>query len=173
MMKVCSKCGMGYVIGNIAVISDKANTIKSNGSWKEHLLVANWIDSALDPLRKDSFQDENTLSTRDGKITLLRKARKRAKDKNLDFDLEISDLHVPVSCPVLGIPLSPGVGKSHDGSPSIDRIDPTKGYTKRNTAVISHRANAIKSYGTAEEHRKIADWLKTMLLSSQKEDVCL
>ena len=45
-------------------------------------------------------------------------------------------------------------------SPSIDRIDNSKGYVKENICVISMRANMIKSVGNSEEHQKIADYLR-------------
>jgi hypothetical protein len=43
---------------------------------------------------------------------------------------------------------------------SIDRINPTLGYVRGNIAVIGHRFNTIKSFGTAAEHRLIAEYLE-------------
>ena len=49
-------------------------------------------------------------------------------------------------------------------SPSLDRIDSTKGYTKENVIIICLRCNLIKgSYG-AEDHQMVADFLKKKLL---------
>lgn len=42
---------------------------------------------------------------------------------------------------------------------SLDRIVPSLGYVPGNVAVISHRANRIKSDATADELRAVADWL--------------
>lgn len=47
-----------------------------------------------------------------------------------------------------------------DTQPTIDRIIPALGYVPGNIVVISHRANRMKSDGTAEEHERIAAWLR-------------
>lgn len=56
--------------------------------------------------------------------------------------------------------LEPGDGKPRDASPSLDRFKPEFGYVPSNIVVISNRANMIKSVGTAEEHEKIAAWMR-------------
>lgn len=43
-------------------------------------------------------------------------------------------------------------------SPSLDRIDNTKGYTPDNIWVISQRANAMKSAASDEELVRFAEW---------------
>lgn len=86
-------------------------------------------------------------------------AQKRAVRFNLEWDLELFDIHIPKVCPVLGIEMKYGVGKRTDSSPSLDRIDNSKGYVYNNVCVISWRANNIKSDGTAEELRKVADYM--------------
>lgn len=35
----------GYVHGNVAVISERANRLKNNGSSEEHRRIADWIDA--------------------------------------------------------------------------------------------------------------------------------
>jgi hypothetical protein len=47
-------------------------------------------------------------------------------------------------------------------SPTLDKIDPSKGYVKGNVNVISQRASRLKSDGTAAEHRAIADYMDHM-----------
>ena len=46
-----------------------------------------------------------------------------------------------------------------DESPSLDRIDSKKGYTKDNVQVISNRANRLKADGNIEEFKLILKWL--------------
>jgi hypothetical protein len=46
-----------------------------------------------------------------------------------------------------------------DSSPSLDRIDNSKGYVKGNVAVISFRANTLKNNATADELRAIANFM--------------
>ncbi len=94
-------------------------------------------------------------------------AKRRAEAKGLDFDIEISDIIIPEICPVLGIPMigSSGEYAREDynpkqlSSPSIDRIDSSKGYIKGNIAIISNRANALKSNASLEEIKKLYEWM--------------
>lgn len=64
---------------------------------------------------------------------------------------------VPALCPVFGSDMTTHGDKVT--SPSIDRLDPLKGYTKDNVRVISSRANRVKSDGSAREHLQIALWM--------------
>jgi len=94
---------------------------------------------------------------------MLSDARKRAKKKNLEFDLVIEDLTVPDFCPILGIPLFVAGGKRTDNSPSLDRIDNSKGYTRDNVFVISFRANALKNDATLDELKSIVKYMEEYL----------
>lgn len=94
---------------------------------------------------------------------LLNRARERARKYNWPFDLKLTDISVPDKCPVLGTPIVRGIGRPGDGSPTIDRLDSDKGYTKNNCTIMSHRANRLKSNGTAEEHEKIAAFMRKSL----------
>ena len=82
-------------------------------------------------------------------------ARIRAKQLKLACDIELADILIPSKCPVLGITLSKGSKRIHDGSPSLDRLVPEKGYLKGNIWVISHRANRIKNDSTPKEIKKL------------------
>ncbi len=75
---------------------------------------------------------------------LLKQAKERAKNRGFDFDLVLEDIVIPSVCPIMGIPLKYIIGEYSDYSPSIDRIDSTKGYTKDNIWVISSIANRMK-----------------------------
>lgn len=92
---------------------------------------------------------------------LLKLCERRAKQKNLEFTLKISDIKIPKFCPVLGIELNT-MNAQHDGSaPSVDRFDNNLGYTKNNIRVISDRANRLKSNGTVEEFEAIIKYMKS------------
>ena len=88
----------------------------------------------------------------------------RAKEKNIDFDLVPGDLAMPEFCSVLKIKLNyQNVGTGyHPDSPSVDRIDPKKGYVKGNVRVISSRANLLKNDATIEELQLVLADLKTL-----------
>jgi hypothetical protein len=89
---------------------------------------------------------------------MVTKARSRAQAKYLEFNLDNKYVRslVVTHCPILGIPLEWSCNRGSGNftmaaSPSLDRIDPTKGYVKGNVWIISHRANRIKSDATHEE----------------------
>lgn len=94
---------------------------------------------------------------------LLYRAKERAKNCGVPFDLEHGDIVVPGFCPYLGIPIRRAKTRPDDFSPSIDRIVPELGYVRGNIEVISNRANVIKNCGTAAEHRLIADRLDYLI----------
>lgn len=90
----------------------------------------------------------------------------RAEKKGIEFDIEVDDIEIPEFCPILGTKLKANISKGGDhNSPSLDRIDPSKGYVKGNVHVISKRANVIKSDATEEEVRKVADWMAQFINS--------
>jgi hypothetical protein len=94
--------------------------------------------------------------------------RARAKKKKLAFNIAACDIPLPKVCPVLGIPIVLGGGKRallHSGSPSVDRIDGSKGYIGGNVKVISARANRIKMDATPTELRAIADYIERECVS--------
>jgi hypothetical protein len=85
------------------------------------------------------------------------RSKSRAKKKGFEHSITIHDIHIPDICPLLGIPLFPGTnGKVGPNSPTLDRIDSSKGYTPDNVWVISYKANTIKSNATPEELLTIA-----------------
>ena len=92
---------------------------------------------------------------------LLVEAIKRANKKGLKYELELSDIIIPKFCPALNIELVVGEGSVHDNSPTIDRIDSSKGYVKGNIQVISDKANRIKNDATIEELILIGNWART------------
>ena len=83
---------------------------------------------------------------------------------DVPFHLTVDSLVWPEFCPVLGIKLDyfrRGRGKQSDYSPSFDRVNPDEGYTPENTRIISNRANRIKNSGSAEDHRKVAQYIES------------
>lgn len=99
-------------------------------------------------------------------------ARKRALKNGLEIDIEPNDIpNIPSICPVLGIEIKRNIkdnSNTHgpsDNSPSLDRIDTSKGYVKGNIRIISNRANRIKSDASFDEIEKI---YKDLLLWNTK-----
>jgi hypothetical protein len=94
---------------------------------------------------------------------LFQRARDRAKEKNIPFDITAEDIIIPETCPVLGIQLQIGEKVACNNSPSLDRIKPELGYVKGNIQVLSHRANTLKSNATIEELEKVLEHLKKIV----------
>lgn len=96
-------------------------------------------------------------------LRMLRRAKQRAKERGLDFDITAEDIVIPTHCPVLGVELKVHKGRSggNPESPALDRIDNTKGYVKGNVMVVSHRANMMKVDASSEELIKFAEWVLT------------
>ena len=82
---------------------------------------------------------------------LYNAAKSRAAKAGREFDIDLSDIAIPTVCPVLGINME---------TPSLDRINSSKGYVKGNVRVISMRANMLKSNATIEELTLIIEDLK-------------
>lgn len=76
---------------------------------------------------------------------LLSNAKQRARRAGLEFDITEEDVRIPARCPLLGIELRSNEGHLQDDSPSLDRINPAKGYIRGNVQVISHLANRAKN----------------------------
>jgi hypothetical protein len=102
----------------------------------------------------------------DQKTKMLYAARKRARLGGFDCTITKDDIEIPETCPVLGIPLFArvGAGRSNrdqvENSPSLDRIDNSKGYVPGNIAVISMRANMIKNNATLAELKAIVAYIE-------------
>lgn len=89
-------------------------------------------------------------------------AKKRAKKRNVPLTIHHTDIVIPEYCPVLGIKLERNLygRKPADCSPALDAIVPSKGYVLENIAVISHRANRIKTDASLAELEKVTEWVR-------------
>ena len=83
----------------------------------------------------------------------LANAKMRAKRAGVPCTLTLLDVMgiVVDTCPLLGLPIVYAQPKLSDNSPTLDKKIPRKGYVQHNIAVISHRANRLKSDSTIEE----------------------
>jgi hypothetical protein len=92
----------------------------------------------------------------------LKASKERAARKNLEHTLTLEQLTLLYPkdnlCPIFGTELQWGFPK--DTSPSLDRIDSTKGYTYENCQIISNKANRIKSDATPIELELLVKYLK-------------
>lgn len=92
---------------------------------------------------------------------LMKSAKSRAKKKRLPFDLTIdwAKDRWTGRCELSGIEFRPSSGRQNPYSPSIDRIDGTKGYVRTNCRFILSAINYLKANGTDEQMFHIASEL--------------
>jgi len=92
----------------------------------------------------------------------LKASKNRAKSKGLEHTLTLDNLvdlyPQDGKCPVFDFELTWGNPKW--SSPSLDRIDSTKGYTYDNCQIISNKANILKNDATLEELELLVNYLK-------------
>lgn len=100
---------------------------------------------------------------------MLSRARHRAKKRGLEFSITQKDFDIPEVCPVLGIPLQISDGKLSHGSPSLDRINNDKGYIPGNVAIISQKANWLKSNGTLDQLKQLVRYLENI---QEEKNIC-
>lgn len=127
---------------------------------------------ALVELRGAKLTDKYRTTIRGHMSTLVSRAKRRATDKNIPFNIDLDYvLTLPHEhCPALGIPLEWCAGALHrtDSAPSLDRIIPSLGYVRGNVAWISWRANRIKNDSTPNELTMIANWLSEHYTNAPK-----
>ena len=111
-----------------------------------------WFNN-LNEDRKLQIKERRRLWILNNKLRkLLKDAKLRAKKRNMEFNITEDDVFIPKYCPLLGIPIYLDVKiNGRDNSPSLDRIDNTKGYIKGNVWIISNRANSIKRDADSSE----------------------
>jgi hypothetical protein len=101
---------------------------------------------------------------------LCQQVRYRCKRDGIPFDITPADIIIPERCPLLPeIKLARGHGVLQPCSPSLDRLDPTKGYVRGNIWVISYRANAIKQNASLQELETLVGNLRLELERRQSE----
>jgi len=83
---------------------------------------------------------------------LITNVKSRAAKNGLDFDLDHTKMFIPTHCKYLGMELTYTHKQGRKPSTiSIDRIDPTKGYTMDNVQIISDKANRMKQNASMSE----------------------
>ena len=82
------------------------------------------------------------------------RAKQRAIKYGYEFNIEEADIIIPKICPILEVPIILGSKGNYEYTPSLDRIDNSKGYIKGNIQVISKKANSMKNSATLEELQK-------------------
>ena len=110
-------------------------------------------DNIKKGVNNDGGREKQTISKiKSPEYIIWYRAKDNSKKYKREFNIEVSDIIIPETCPYLGIKLSTDI--SQRDCPfyySIDRIDSSKGYIKGNIQIISKLANTIKTNATIDE----------------------
>ena len=155
----------GYIKDNIQIISYKANLVKNNidlslfkiivEKLKTYKVKEHAIDNLTRNIILENRKSQNKYRTNFLENHLLSSANKRAKRKNIEFNIDEDYLKsiwpLDNRCPILGTKFIIGDGYMSPCSATIDRIDNDKGYIKNNIMIISAKVNVVKNNCTLEE----------------------
>lgn len=153
--RICENCGKTFTVAT------RANKIKKT-SRERHFCnectksLTNWekkrIRMSNHPEIREQYlsQKHNEFISSYVKHKLL-SCKRRAELKGLEFNLTEEDIIIPDKCPILEVPLIIGDKDNYEYSPSIDRINNSKGYIKGNIQIISKKANSMKNCASYKE----------------------
>jgi hypothetical protein len=120
---------------------------KTKAISNENRKVKNLSLTKIHELRRRSRQSRETHFIQ----RMFTRAKQRSLKNNLEFNIELNDIIIPEKCPLLNIKLVFGTKDNYKFSPSLDRIDSSKGYIKGNIQVISMLANTMKNNASKEQ----------------------
>lgn len=173
-MKICKKCNLeledsqfyrngAYLLSSCRKCLNKSRLEYQNSYRKDNLeKVKIWNKNSKqkafsDETKKEKIREQKRNSNKKNVVHCLWKRTKdRAIKKGLDFDLIESEIIIPELCPILEIPIFVGTKGDYNNSPTIDRIDNSKGYTKDNVKIISMLANTMKNSASIENLKKFS-----------------
>jgi hypothetical protein len=176
LRKQCSKCGRVLLIENFSKNPSNSDGLRNSCKKCDAQYRREWQkNGGAEYMRIYAKANPVKVIT----SSLVSGAKARAKDKNLPFDIDLDYVRSMVGenaelafhCPVFGIPLDWSRIRNNGNrplpnSPSIDRIDPERGYVKGNIKIISFRANQIKSDGSPSELKLVAAYCAKALVDS-------
>jgi len=150
---ICNGCGKEFIFnGPISKFNRSVNHYCSSKECLLSIITKHGFNSR--DKDKNKFNDAV-------RFMLLNKSKSRVKINNIEWNLKLEDIpEIPKKCPLLNIELKLDNKKTSYNSPSLDRIDNSKGYIKGNIQIISHRANTLKRDSTFEEIEMIYNYIK-------------
>lgn len=110
--------------------------------------------------RKRAYQQERRKTHRG--FSLTNDARRRALEKGIPFDLDWREIQERINtglCEVTGLPFCLDEPKSWN-APSLDQIEPSKGYTRLNTRVVLYALNTMANNWGLDTILQIADAIR-------------
>lgn len=156
--KQCPKCGI------VKTINDFHKRTKRKSGLQFYCKECHWQNWR-------EYRINNPITDQTNRMVAAARSRAKAKDLPFDIDHEYVRSLVVSQCPVFGTPLEWSTYRGRGpgaiaNSPSLDRIDPTKGYVKGNVWIISHKANTIKNNATHEELKLVTEAVGRAIVNS-------
>jgi len=164
--KVCKTCGIPKPISEFYF--SKYGKPYTNCKVCNNAITRKWIDENPESRKQSDERKRIKIQTDEEYRKRNNASKKKYLDKNPDkriyhmtksraikngipFDITLEDIVIPEYCPILNIKLAHGIDTLCDTSPSIDKVDPSKGYVKGNVRIISLLANKMKNSATTEQ----------------------
>jgi DNA-binding CsgD family transcriptional regulator len=94
---------------------------------------------------------------------MIRNSKFSAKRRNIEFDIDFTDIILTTHCPLLNTPLNYSSNFNDPFYPTLDRIDNTKGYVKGNIMILSRLANSMKNCATFSQLEAFATNIQTII----------
>lgn len=146
------------------VVTTEKDTVRFKDNNTRNFSITNLeVTTKLKVIKAEVSNEHRDRVSRNGAYRrerrMLQSAKERAKKKGLEFNIDFYDIVIPEFCPILGIKLQNGTGKPQASSPSLDRIDQSRGYIKGNIQVISYKANTMKNDASVEMLLRFAKWV--------------
>lgn len=131
----------------------KCKEMKSISEFHKHAKCKGGYNSVCKTCRKPL--SKNNYLTHSTQYKLWYRAKRRAKERGLEFSISIQDIFVPKKCPVFNKEFK----ENTPYAASLDRKNSSLGYTKENIQVISTRANTLKNDSSLEELTMLVNFL--------------
>ena len=149
--QVCPECNENKAIRMFSLL-DKTDASKG------HKLVCKSCSRSLKSKEKRERDWKH-----DARRFMLMNSKQRAKKAGMEHTITKEDIIIPEFCPVLGMKLERTRINDWTTSPSLDRIDNTKGYIPGNVVVVSRRANILKKDATLTEMQALVKFYEPLL----------
>lgn len=167
----CPNCGKKWIIW--ARNTEPVNTFRfcaecnsKLSTWEKKKIVMEKFPER----RKNYLQQKREEFLRNYIKHMIHSSRRRAEEKGIEFNISEEGIIIPEICPILEVPLVIGTKDNYEYSPSIDRIDNSKGYIKGNIMIISKKANSMKNSATLSELKMFCKNILRYSLNNREDE---
>ena len=151
----------------VCKIEKHCDEFRTHGSRKKFRGTCKDCQNEQERRRRLASPDRTAEQRKDWRLNnrgsaLVSSARCRAREKNLPFDLDAEEIKAKINrgrCELTGIPFDLN---GDWNAPSLDRIEPDQGYTKKNVRVVIHALNVMMNRWGAAKVLEISDAMRQL-----------